>query len=455
MKRRELLKVGVGAMAAKFITKSARAAETPAIARFAASVRFDALPRKAVDWAKTAILDCLGVALAGSREKSSQVAAKLAREEGVKQEAIVYGHGFKSSAAQAAFVNGISAHATDFDHSFVVGGQPSAPIIPAIFSLGEALASSGKQVLEAYAAGFEVAANLALAGQSSEGGGVPPGAYGAAAACAKLLSLRESEIEMALGIASAMVSGLGTTQGTMGKPLGVGLSARAGVEAAVLAKGGFTAGVPDLPPLANLGHESALEKYGVRLKPYPCGGLTHTSIYAAIQLRNEHSLAPDTVESVEVRVPQNTADTIKYRIPKTGLEGKFSMGYLVARALIDGNVTFDSFTDEAVRDAKVLALVEKVEMKVDPSLPPSTSADGSRAATIAIRLKNGQTFTRNERFPKGSAQFPMNMDELKNKIRTCARGVIGNDPCERAISYVSNLETLASIRPLADLLRGS
>jgi 2-methylcitrate dehydratase PrpD len=329
-------------------------------------------------------------------------------------------------------VNGISAHATDFDHSFVVGGQPSAPIIPAIFSLGETLAASGKQILAAYAAGFQVAANLALAGQSSEGGGVPLGAYGAATACAKLLGLRESEIEMALGIASAMVSGLGTTQGTMGKPLGVGLSALAGVEAAQMAKSGFTAGSPDMPPLGNLGRESALEKYGVRLKPYACGGLTHTSIYATIQLRNQHSIAPDAVEGVEVRVPQNTADTIKYRIPKTGLEGKFSMGYLVARALIDGNVTLDWFTDEAVRDASVLELVEKVEMKVDPRLPPSTSADGSRAATVTIRLKNGQKFSRNERFPKGSQQFPMTADELKDKVRTCARGVIGNDACERA-----------------------
>src|SRR5215467_1909359 len=225
MHRRKFLKAtGVGAMGATFGINRALAAETSAVAKFALRVRFDALPPKSVDWAKTAILDCLGVALAGSREKSSQVAAKLAREEGVKQDATVYAHGFKSSAAQAAFVNGISAHATDFDHSFVVGGQPSAPIIPAIFSLGETLSSSGKQVLEAYAAGFEVAANLALAGQSSEGGGVPPGAYGAAVACAKLLALSESEVEMALAIASAMISGLGTTQGTMGKLFGVGLS---------------------------------------------------------------------------------------------------------------------------------------------------------------------------------------------------------------------------------------
>jgi 2-methylcitrate dehydratase PrpD len=94
-------------------------------------------------------------------------------------------------------------------------------------------------------------------------------------------------------------------------------------------------------------------------------------------------------------------------------------------------------------------------MKVDPSLPPSTSADGSRAAAVAIRLRNGQTFTRNERFPKGSSQFPMTVDELRDKVRACARGVLGKDACERAMAYVSSLETLASIRPLAELPRGS
>jgi 2-methylcitrate dehydratase len=131
------------------------------------------------------------------------------------------------------------------------------------------------------------------------------------------------------------------------------------------------------------------------------------------------------------------------------------MGYLVARALIDGRVTLDSFTDEAVRDAKVMEFMEKVEMKVDPSLPPSTTRMGARAGAVAIRLNNGQTFTRNERFPKGSSQFPMTLDELRDKVRTCACGVIGNDACERAIAYVSGFESLASIRPLAELLRGS
>jgi len=457
MKRREFIGIAAAGMIESFGRKSAMGAQLPSsrIAAFTVKARYDALPAKTLEWAKTAILDCLGVAIAGSREESSRICAELARNEKAKEETTVYGHGFRSSAVQAAFVNGISAHATDFDHSFVIGGQPSAPIIPAVFALGEILAVSGKQILEAYVVGFEVAAHLTLAQEDGPIGGPPHGVFGATAACAKLLGLKESQIEMALGIASSMVSGFGTTQGTMGKPLGVGLAARSGVLAARMANAGFTAGEFRMPPLNDLGQVYALEKYGVRLKPYPCGGLTHRAIYATIELRNQHSLTADLVDHILVEVPQGTANTIMYRIPETGLQGKFSMGYLIARALIDGKLMLDAFTDEAVRDAKVLALVEKVEMKVDPSLPSSQSADGSRPATITIILKNGQVWKLNQRFPKGSPQFPMTPEELQEKVRACARGVISAASSNKAISYVSTLETMANIKPLVDQLRGA
>lgn len=453
MHRRSFIRgCGAAALTGALGPKTGFAAETSMIAQFVVGNRYDALSPEALQWAKTAMLDCLGVALAGTREQSSRIVADQARQESAKEEATIYGRGFKTSAAGAAFINGISAHAGDFDHSFVVGGQPSAPIIPAVFALGETLSASGRQVLEAYATGFEIAANLALSGQSSEGAGVPPGAYGAAAACAKLLALKQTEIEMALGIVSAMASGLGTTQGTMGKPLGVGLAARAGVQAAQMARAGFTAGEPSLPKLNDLGRANALEKYGVRIKAYPCGGLTHSAIYATIQMRNEFSISTDAVQSIEVDVPQGTANTIMYRVPETGLQGKFSMGYLVARALIDGKLTLDSFTDQAVRDKTVLGLVEKVEMKVDPNLPPSTSADGSRAANVKITLNNGEYHSRYERFPKGSPQLPVTADELKEKVRGCARGVISSDACERMIALVADLEKMPSIKPLVQLL---
>jgi len=425
------------------------------IARFASNSRYEAISPKALVGAKTAILDCLGTALAGSREESGRILSQMARDERAKEETSVYGQNFKSSIAQAAFVNGTQAHATDFDHSFVIGGQPTAPIIPAIFAIGEFLGVSGKQLLEAYAAGFEVTTKLVFGAQASNRGGGPYGAYGATTACSKLLGLKESEIETALGITGTMVSGLAFAAGTMSKPLSVGLAARAGVLAPRMAKSGFTAGKPEMPPFEEFGPVYNLDKYGIRLKPYPCGGLTHAAIYATIQLRNQHAITATMVEHIDVAVPQGTANTIAYKIPETGLQGKFCMGYLVARALIDGNLMLDAFTDAAVRDKQVLGLVEKVEMRVDSALPSSASADGSRPATITIKLKNGQTHQLYQRFPKGSPQVPMTQDELKEKFRACARGVISDASADRVIMYVNTLDTMASIRPLTDILRGN
>src|SRR3970282_405985 len=123
---------------------------TAKLAKFVTSLSYESIPPEAVKTTKTAVRDCLGVALAGSREEDAKICAELARQENAKEETSVIGQGFKTSALQAAFANGTAAHALDFDHSFTLMGQPTAPIVPAIFALGEALGASGRQLVEAY-----------------------------------------------------------------------------------------------------------------------------------------------------------------------------------------------------------------------------------------------------------------------------------------------------------------
>jgi 2-methylcitrate dehydratase PrpD len=444
----------------------------PKLGGFISRLRYEDIPARAVEIAKTAIMDTLGVSLAGGTEESARVMGRLALEEHARQESTVYGQRFKSSALQAALVNGTASHAHDFDHSFVRGGQPTSPIIPAIFALGEALGSSGRQILEAYIAGVEVVARLVFAVTGAGGGGWHAnntlGVFGASAGCAKLLGLKTAEIETALAIAASMGSGVTANFGTMTKPLHVGLAARNGVLSARLAQAGFTAnsqvlqarngffdsyyqtGKPDIRGFDDLATRYALEQYGVRFKPYPCGGLTHSAIYAAIRLRDEHKITADSVDHVDVAVPADTAEPLVYRLPKNGLEGKFSMPYLIARALTDGNVGLDAFTDEAVRNEDVRRLLQRVDMTADSRL--QAGPDGSRPASVSIRLNNGQTLVATEKFPKGSPQVPMTSEELVAKFRACARGVISETSCDRALQYVRTLETMGSIRPLVKLL---
>jgi 2-methylcitrate dehydratase len=129
------------------------------------------------------------------------------------------------------------------------------------------------------------------------------------------------------------------------------------------------------------------------------------------------------------------------------------MPYLIARALTDGRIMLDTFTDEAVRDKDVLQLLAKVEMKVDPAL--QSGSDGSRPSTVTIRLRDGQTRTLHQKFPKGSPEVPMSLEERLEKFRDCCRNVIGDASSARAIESLGKLETMSSVRPLADLLRGA
>ncbi len=481
MNRRQFLDVTALGIAASTVSRSGLAQSPatsqaapvmPKLAAFTSSLRYQDIPTRPLEIAKTAIMDTLGVSLAGGKEESARVMGRLALEEHARQESTVYGQRFKSSALQAAMVNGTAAHAHDFDHSFVRGGQPTSPIIPAIFSLADALGSSGQQILEAYVAGVEVVARLVFSVTGAGGTGWHAnntlGVFGASAGCAKLLGLKASEIEMALAIAASMGSGVTANFGTMTKPLHVGLASRNGVLSARLAQSGFTAntqvleakngffdsyyqtGKPDMRVFDDLGTRYALEQYGVRFKPYPCGGLTHTAIYTTIRLREEHKLTADSVDHIDVAVPADTAEPLVYRVPKTSLEGKFSMPYLIARALIDGNVSLDTFSDEAVRNEVARQLLQRVDMTVDSRL--QAGSDGSRPASVSIRLKNGQTLAATEKFPKGSPQLPMTSEELVAKFRACARGVISDTSCNRALGYLGTLETMRSIRPLVTLL---
>jgi 2-methylcitrate dehydratase PrpD len=128
------------------------------------------------------------------------------------------------------------------------------------------------------------------------------------------------------------------------------------------------------------------------------------------------------------------------------------MPYLLARAIIDRRIGLDVFTDAAVRDPNILKLAEKIEMRLDPNL--KASSPGGRPCRVAMRLKNGQTYSCEKEHAKGSPEVPMNEEELRGKFTDCARLTLDRDATERAREYIEGLETMSDIRPLCQLLRG-
>src|SRR5437667_175299 len=330
---------------------------TAKIAEFVTELKYASIPTAAVQTAKIAVRDCLGVALAGSKEEDAKICAQIARQENAREDATVIGQGFKTSALQAAFANGTAAHALDFDHSFTLMGQPTAPIIPAIFALGESLGAGGRQLIEAYVAGYEVTGKLAH-------------------------SLHD----------------------------------------------------------------------GLRIKPYPCGGLTHQVIDAVLEFRAKHGLIPEMIQAVDVDVVKHTFDRIVFRVPQTGIQGKFCMPYLVARAIIDGKIGLDIFTDSAVRDGNVLKLAERVQMNLDTNLKKTDL--GGRPCRVTIRLKNGQSHSREAQHAKGGPEFPMTEEELKEKFTECARRALSPDAAQRALVHIEGLDRLDDLRTLSEILMG-
>ena len=196
----------------------------------------------------------------------------------------------------------------------------------------------------------------------------------------------------------------------------------------------------------------ALITDGLRIKPYPCGGLTHQVIDSVLEFRAKHGLTAEMIDRVDVDVVKHTFDRIVFRVPQTGIQGKFCMPYLVARAIIDGKIGLHIFTDSAVRDQNVLKLAERVQMNLDSNLKKSDAA--GRPCRVTVRLKNGQTFTREAQHAKGGPEHPMSEAELRDKFTECAREVLDARSAAQASDYIDNLETLSDIRTLCGILRG-
>lgn len=456
-----------------------KAANTERIVNFVADAKISGLPSRALSVASEAILDCVGVGLAGAQQPAGRIAAAWARAATGAPQATVWGAQFKTSVHDAALVNGTASHALDFDDvTWGLIGHPSASLVPAIFALGEFVGASGAELVLAYVVGFEVMAKLGRTTQpkhSLEGGWHATssiGTFGTAAACCKLLGLNREQAGRALGIAYSMTSGNVSNFGTMSKPLHAGLAARNGVQSAQLSKLGFTAvphpfdgprsfyevysrGLPvDLSPLQELGSRFELIDRGVVIKPYPCGVAIHPGIDAALDLSRQYSLEPQKIDRIDIGVTRYTFDKLSYHIPKNGLEGKFSMEYGVARALIENKVTVEAFTDEAVNAPATQQLLRRIRMFVDDDIEKAWKI-GSRPVHVRIWLKDGRMVEKKVDISRGNPEFPLTAQELHGKFSDCAEMSLDSPSAQRALESLRNLQDVENVSELFDLLAGT
>ena len=401
------------------------------------------------------ITDALGVALAGTTTELAAAVWRFMQLDGKggseSGRSLLLGRPERASATAAALHNGAIGHALDYDDtSRPSNGHLSATVLPAALAVTSDEEILGELFLTAYAIGYEVAGTVGRVLQKDRRGQAwhptsVVGPLGAAAAAAKILGLNPPQVATALAIAATSASGLRANFGSMTKPLHAGRAAQAGVTAALLAQTGYTAS-PDAfdgptgffrafgtrsdaaiaaetrDALDTLGSPWVMATgMGILVKPYPSCAQSHPAIEAALVLREKVPL--EQIAHVRVGVSAPTPLSLTYHRPERGLQGKFSMEYLVANALAAGEISIDSFTDARVSEPGIRALIEKITMEVDDRVRDNIES----GAVVELTTTAGDVLTQIVEVPKGNGSRWLTQREFGVKFTDCASRAIGRD----------------------------
>lgn len=454
---------------------------TEKIAQFVVNARFTNIPGDVAEKAKRTALDCLAASLAGITEPVSQTVSAYVKSLAGPAQASVLGAGVKVAVADAALANGTTAHSLDYDDCGVKIGHPSVLVFPALLALGEHLGASGQDLLAAYIVGLEVEGKLALHAdfklmQARLNHQTWYGSIGAAAACANLLKLDVAKTRMALGLAGNAACGLSANHGSMAGAMAAGHACRNGVTAALMAQAGITAN-PDIieakngfyDTLVGPGHYDAermadglgkpfyIESPGISLKMYPSCYHTHRALDGVFKLLNEHRLSDQDIAAVDVGTSERALRVLAFSEPATAYQAKFSMPHCIAAAVVDKQVTLETFTDDKLHDRNIVAARKKVQLSF-PDVPiwpgladvgPDTEFVGN---PVTIQTTDGRSLRARVDIPRGDASLPLTDDELLEKYRDCARAQLSQDNIDRSAGWVRELEKMGDVGALLGIL---
>ncbi len=441
---------------------------TSELAARAASLSFADLNSAVRNWASRAFADTVACAIAGADDDVvRRLEAVLPASSGSSS---LLGRGGQMHELDAAQINGVAAHALDFDDCNIeMDGHPSVSIVPALLALGDKIDCSGADLLAAYVAGVEAEIRIArISNPAHADRGWHPtvtfGVIGAAIAAGNLLRLSPEKMAIAMGIAASCASGLRANSGTMTKPLHAGQANRNGLQAALLAEAGFTAtasvlehkfgfmaafngGAPaDVArALDNWGEDFALLSPGIAIKQYPCCAFIHCAIDAAAELRPQ--IGATTVRTVDVALHPRRLKNIDRPHPRDGLDAKFSTQYLTARALMTGTIGFADFEPAALGDAETSALSAKVR------LGTHDEADLS-FGRVTVALDDGRVLSAQASVAMGRGpDNPMSAAQFENKFTDCAGRALSADQTARLFTALTSLSDQPSARQLTRLMQ--
>jgi 2-methylcitrate dehydratase PrpD len=439
------------------------AQETATLAAYVADLKYDDIPPEVRDRAKALILDFLGSAIRARRDAESTPSLlqmlEMLKLDGAG-EATVFGDAKTWTPAIAALLNGALGHSLDFDDTHADSSlHASAPVVPAAFAVGEMVGASGRDVLAAIVAGYEVCCRLgnALDPTSHYARGFHPtataGTYGAAAAAGKLFDLSRDQIVAAFGVSGSQAAGSlqFLVNGAWNKRYQVGAAAMNGVIAACLARNNFVGAIESIegkhgllvgysdnahPDKVTAGLGATYETMKIGMKPYPSCRYTHAAIDALIAMRREHNLTPDQVKRVEIGLHRNgitlTGDAATKRYPRSVVGGQFSMFFTGAVALDQGRFGWDDY--QRLGDAAIDALAERFDVVQDDRLEIGRSHPFG--ARVSIETNDG-VHERLYADPSGEPSSFPGRAAMQQKFLTLARPVLAGRADELAEAILS------------------
>jgi 2-methylcitrate dehydratase PrpD len=447
------------------------------IAEFIVGTRASEVPEAALTAARSSSLDCVGCILAAVQPHGHKI-VRFAQEEGGTGESTVLGTGVRTSRSMAALANGTLAHWLDYDDGRTACGHAASVLLPTVLAIGEPLGVSGHELLTAYAIGLEVANHIsdACSYEENVAGFHRTSLFGtldATAAAARLIGLDQEQTVMALGIAGSMGAASARTSArtpsryTLVRPA-VTRSRRhdwpptAG-QAATTSLGGPLGWAASY--IGNYDYEAKAKELGAvwrtaeatpMIKKYPCCGASHGPLNSLLSLMAEFGFTARDVTELEVGVPYDSMVMI-YREPASGFQGKFSLLYSIATALVDGHLDVDSFADAELARPEYAEAASKIRLNITSKWDSGSGGgnDHSRfkpgdALPVIVRLRDGRTLSRSTARIAGL----QTSEKITEKFRRNALRALPPDQVDAALECWAKLEQLPDIRTAVRTVAG-
>jgi len=448
------------------------------------NITYEDIPSEVISVTKKSILDTLGAILIGTGTRCCKEVIGLICEWGGRKQSTIINYGMKVPLYNAVFANCMMARAMELDDVHEKATlHPSATSVPTAFAVAECIGKiSGRDLLAAVTLGNDLVCRMGLAPNLSPAiTGLSYtytlGGFAGVAVTGKLMEFDEEKILNGMGIAYSQAAGnrQAFVEGASIIQVQQGLTGKIGVISALLADRGITGAKNILE--GKYGYYKVLERndydpdilikdlgkkfegVNVSFKHFPCCKFAHGAIEAVLSIVNKYNIEPYEISEVDVKINKQMYELLcepieeKYK-PSSSISAKFSMYYSLATAIVRRSVFVDDYTDEAVRDTKVLKMARKVKCDIDPELE-KINTTGISPTRVEIKLKNGREYTKQVDFVKGHPNNPVSFEDISKKVRQCAKYAVNSlivRELEGVIDAVRNLEQVEDVKQIIKIL---